>query len=64
MSVPDGGYSRNVLWAYLMEVIPEDDEGVFKIMQYSEMECNCVRKITKGYLESTVRYDSTNVKVK
>jgi hypothetical protein len=47
-----------------MEVIPEDDEGVFKIMQYSEMECNCVRKITKGYLESTVRYDSTNVKVK
>jgi hypothetical protein len=42
----------------------EDDEGVFKIMQYSEMECNCVRKITKGYLESTVRYDSTSVKVK
>ena len=24
----------------------EDDEGVFKILQYSEMECNCVRKIT------------------
>ena len=24
----------------------EDHEGAFKIMQYSEMECNCVRKIT------------------
>ncbi len=22
--------------------------GVFKILQYSEMECNCVRKITEG----------------
>jgi hypothetical protein len=26
----------------------EDDEGVFKILQYSDMECNCVRKITEG----------------
>jgi len=26
----------------------KDDEGVFKILQYSEMECNCVRKITEG----------------
>ena len=26
----------------------EDDERVFKILQYSEMECNCVKKITKG----------------
>ena len=27
----------------------EDDEGwVFKILQYSEMEYNCVRKITEG----------------
>ena len=26
----------------------EDDEGVFKILQYSEMEFNCVRKITEG----------------
>jgi len=25
----------------------EDDE-VFKILQYSEIECNCVRKITEG----------------
>ena len=36
----------------------EDDEGVFEILQYSEMECNCVKKITEGCLESTVRYDS------
>jgi hypothetical protein len=28
----------------------EDDEGVFIILQYSEMECNCVRKITEGLL--------------
>jgi hypothetical protein len=28
------------------------------------MEYNCVRKITEGlFLESTVRYDSTSVKV-
>jgi hypothetical protein len=27
----------------------EDDE-VFKIMQYSEIECNYVRKITEGLL--------------
>jgi hypothetical protein len=27
----------------------EDDEGEFKILQYSEMECNCVRKITEGW---------------
>ena len=26
----------------------EDDEGVFKILLYSDMECNCVRKITEG----------------
>jgi hypothetical protein len=26
----------------------KEDEGVFKILQYSEMECNCVRKITEG----------------
>jgi nitrous oxidase accessory protein NosD len=26
----------------------EDDEGVFKILQYSEIESNCVRKITEG----------------
>jgi hypothetical protein len=25
-----------------------DVEGVFKILQYSEMEFNCVRKITEG----------------
>jgi hypothetical protein len=38
----------------------EDGEGVFKILQNSEMECNCVRKITEGLLES---YDGTSVKV-
>ena len=27
-----------------------DDEGVFKILQYSEKKCNCVRKITDGLL--------------
>jgi hypothetical protein len=26
----------------------EDDEGEFKILQYSEMECNCVKQITEG----------------
>jgi hypothetical protein len=26
----------------------EDNEGVFKILQYSEMECNCAREITEG----------------
>jgi len=26
----------------------EDNEGCFKILQYSEMECNCVRNITEG----------------
>jgi hypothetical protein len=26
----------------------EDDEGFFKILQYSGMECNCVRKIPEG----------------
>jgi hypothetical protein len=26
----------------------EDDEGVLKILQYSEMECNCARKVTEG----------------
>ena len=26
----------------------EDDEGVFKILQYFEIECNYVRKITEG----------------
>ena len=36
----------------------EDDEEVFEILQYYEMECNCVKKITEGCLESTVRYDS------
>ena len=25
----------------------KDDEGCLKILQYSEMECNCVRKITE-----------------
>jgi len=25
-----------------------DDEGVYTILQYFEMECNCVRKITEG----------------
>ena len=24
------------------------DDEVFKILQYSEMECNCVRQITEG----------------
>jgi hypothetical protein len=28
----------------------KEDEGVFKILHYSEMECNCVRKITEGLL--------------
>ena len=26
----------------------KDDEGCLKILQYSEMEYNCVRKITEG----------------
>jgi hypothetical protein len=26
----------------------EVDEGCFKILQYSEIECKCVRKITEG----------------
>jgi hypothetical protein len=26
----------------------KDDEGCLNILQYSEMECNCVRKITEG----------------
>jgi hypothetical protein len=26
----------------------KDDEGYFKSLQYSEMECNCVRKTTEG----------------
>jgi hypothetical protein len=26
----------------------KDDGGVFKILQYSEIECNCVKKITEG----------------
>jgi hypothetical protein len=26
----------------------KDDEGVFKILQYSEMESNCVRKTSEG----------------
>jgi hypothetical protein len=30
---------------------------VFKILQYSEMECNCAKKITEVLLESTVRCD-------
>jgi len=30
----------------------KDDRGVFKILQYSEMECNCVRKITEGLLRT------------
>jgi hypothetical protein len=34
-----------------------------KILQYSEMECSCARKIIGGLLESTVRYDSINMKV-
>ena len=40
----------------------EDNEG-FKILQYSEMEWNCVRKITEGCLEHTVRDDSISVNV-
>ena len=26
----------------------ENDEGVFKFLQYSDMECNCVMKITEA----------------
>jgi hypothetical protein len=26
----------------------KDDEGYLKSLQYSEMECNCVRKTTEG----------------
>ena len=36
---------------------------VFKILQHSEIECQCVRKITEGSLESTVHYNSICVKV-
>jgi len=36
---------------------------VFKILQYSEVECNCARKLLKGCLESTVRYNSISMKV-
>jgi len=36
---------------------------VFKILQYSEMECNRVRKITEGLFKSTVHNDSISVKV-
>ena len=37
---------------------------MFKILQYSEMECNCVMKITEGlFIASTVRYDRISVKV-
>jgi len=39
----------------------EDDEGVFKILQYSDMECNCVRKITEGLFR---KCSSISVKVK
>ena len=28
----------------------EDDDDVFKIIQYSEIECNCVRKIAEGLI--------------
>jgi len=38
---------------------------VFKILQYSDMEWNCARKITERFvLESTVHYDSISMKVK
>jgi len=37
---------------------------VFNILQYSEMECNCVKKITESFcLKSRVRYDNIRMKV-
>ena len=44
----------------------EDDERCFIILRYSEIECNCVKKITEGLFRkySTVRYDSIIVKIK
>jgi hypothetical protein len=35
----------------------KDDEGVFKFLQYSVMECNCARKFNEGLFRkySTLR---------
>ena len=38
----------------------EDAWGVFKILQYSEMECNSARKITEGLFRTAYVEKSNN----
>ena len=48
----------------LINLNKRDGDGEFKILQYSEMECNCVTKITEVlFRKYVVRYDNISVKV-